>query len=506
MTRAARDYHDRTKHTWRSVRAAGVPLDWANQPVPFKLYPDLEPIPLPVHLRESDWPALDTLAGDGAPNVPPMDLARLAALLFYSAGITRRWGDDRNFRAAPSAGALYPTETYVACRDLDGLPAGLYHFEPLEFALRRLRDGDVRGTLAAAADEDDLSVAPVVVAITGVPARTVWKYGDRGYRHVLWDAGTVIANLGATADAAREDPRVVTGFVDREVSHLLGLDEEEELPVALVALGHRDPRPARPRPTPDHLPHRVVPLAPRRTSIPRLLAVHRAADLTDRRAVAAWRAAVQGAATDAGGAPSPPLVVAYETIEEVVLRRGSTRRFDRATVPAEALVWSLEVASRPSGLDAAVDGEALSRLHVVVHAVEHVQPGIYLWDPEGPQMVRPGSFRGESAAVSLEQPLGGDAAFVVFATTDLDRLLDKGGERAYRAAQIEAGIAAGRLQLAAHALGFGATGLTFYDDDVAGFLGAGEPLTEVAVGVPAYEPTPGRRPADAPAVRLQRPL
>lgn len=508
----ARSYHERTTHTWRSVRSSGHQLDWASQPLPFKLYPDLPPLTLPVDLAETDWPAIDALSGEPPPNRRRFDRARLAALLFYTAGVTRRWGRrDRelSFRAAPSAGALYPIETYVVVRDLDDdVPAGVYHFEPLEFALRRLRDGDHRAELAAAAAEEDVAAAPVSVILTGIPWRSMWKYRLRGYRHLYWDAGAMLANLLAVTTGMAEPARILTGFVDERVGHLLGLDADEEVPLAVVPVGVPDAVPARPRQDgwPPDLPHRTVPVAPRHVHDPSVFATHRVGDLADVGAVERWRETMQDLRMEPATPRRPaPLVATYDTVEDVILRRGATRRYARARVPAAALTWPLAVAGRDVDADFVLPGETLLSHHVIVHAVEHVPPGAYRWLPDGLELERPGSYRGEATQLCLEQPLGGESAYTVLHTADLQRILDKGGERAYRAVLLEGGVALGRIQLAAFTLGLGGTGLTFYDEDVTRFLGPpAEPICVTSVGVPAYRSRAGSRPSDAPATRLVR--
>jgi SagB-type dehydrogenase family enzyme len=199
-------FHDATKHTVESVRTGGHLLDFANMPIPVKHYPDFEPIPLPVDLPERDAPAVEMLSGRVALAPAPLGLPELARLLFFSAGVTRRarmvGGRPIFFRAAASAGALYPTEVFVVCGDLPGLPAGVYHFNPVEFALRRLRGGDHRPFLARAAADGGIGGAPVTLVLSGIPWRTTWKYGERGYRHLFWDAGAILANVLAVTEAA----------------------------------------------------------------------------------------------------------------------------------------------------------------------------------------------------------------------------------------------------------------------------------------------------------------
>jgi hypothetical protein len=151
-------YHDATKHSYASVRNNLHYLDWANQPLPFKAYTAPEPLPLPREVRQSGVAALSATAESipadaGAASAVP-DLAALAELLYLSAGITRQRkhpGGEIYFRAAACTGALYEVELYVVCGNLADLEAGVYHFSPAEFALRKLRGGDYRGILRDAA-------------------------------------------------------------------------------------------------------------------------------------------------------------------------------------------------------------------------------------------------------------------------------------------------------------------------------------------------------------------
>jgi hypothetical protein len=135
----ARRYHDLTAHSPESVRRDRHRLDWNNLPAPFKVYPDLPVVTLP---REIVPPATDTLAALSGPTgaAAPLDLPRLAALLFYAAGVTKTrshpGGETTYFRAAPSTGALYQTEAYVVAGAVAGLDPGVYHFSPGDFALR----------------------------------------------------------------------------------------------------------------------------------------------------------------------------------------------------------------------------------------------------------------------------------------------------------------------------------------------------------------------------------
>jgi len=168
---AAWEYHYATKHSRASVRGNLHFLDWANQPSPFKIYASLEPLPLPREVRQTGVAALSAIA-ESLPShtshVP--DLEALAQILYLSAGITRHRkysGGEIFFRAAACTGALYEVELYIVCGDMGGLEAGVYHFSPGEFALRRLRGGDYRGTLGeATGSEPAIAHAPVTIPVS----------------------------------------------------------------------------------------------------------------------------------------------------------------------------------------------------------------------------------------------------------------------------------------------------------------------------------------------------
>ena len=156
----------------------------------------------------------------------------MAEILYLSAGITRRRsypGGEILFRAAACTGALYHIDLYLVCSDLPGLKAGVYHFGPQDFALRRLRDGDYRNALVQASGrEPAIANAPAIIVCASTYWRNAWKYQSRAYRHCYWDTGTILANLLAAADARHTPARIVLGFVDDAVSRLLSLETTRE--------------------------------------------------------------------------------------------------------------------------------------------------------------------------------------------------------------------------------------------------------------------------------------
>lgn len=504
-------FHEQTENRLRRGTrprdvAEFIPMDAGNQPLPFKRYRNVTLRELPADLLPSTPPATDVLAGRGRAEPTPVDCRLVAALLFLSAGVTRiiRHGQGRTcFRAAASAGNLHPLETYLVSGDLPGLDAGVYHFAPDAFALEVLRDGDHRGFLAHAAADANLKTAPAALVVTGIPWRTAWKYAERGWRHVYWDAGTMLANLLAVAEAHGIGVRLLFGFQDDALCRLLGVDGTTEFPVVIASLGApaavESADSAGPPAPLAELRLATTPLSRAPIEFPLVTAAQHAGILGDTDQVRAWRESLDGAAQATSTVAEPSVrSAAGDTIETVIRRRGSTRAMRHATVPADLLNWAMACATRPTPTDALPAGSTLLTHHLSVHDVAESEAGFYTWADGTLTLRRPASrteARATAAHLCLDQPLGGDSAYTLFACADPDRSLSILGDRGYRLIQTEAGIVVGRLQLAAYALGYGATGLTFYDDEVRAAFGA-PPLCMIAcaVGVPAYRSVPGGTP------------
>lgn len=511
--------HELTKHGdglhLHDDRLVAFPrMDSSNRPEPFKRYLGRPALPLPADLPVPDQRATDTLSGHRAPGESVVDDRTLARLLFLAAGVTRvarpsGLGGQQPiwFRAAMSAGNLHPVEVYLVCGELPGVPAGVHHFAPEEFGLTPLRTGDYRPLLAEAAADASVASAPATIVLTGLPWRTGWKYGERGFRHLYWDAGTLLGNLLAAGDAGGVPARILGGFVDAAVSDLVGIDGTGELPLVLAVLGPtRGPAaPAAAASPVEALDLDVAPLSARPITFPLVVDAQAAGSLASPESVARWREAA-GNREPADGTLAPP-AAEVPPVDEVILARGSTRVMRPAAVSREFLEWSLAVAARPVPGDLDASGWARIGHWLSVHAVEGVAAGAYRLGDKGLDLVRAGDFRDQAAHLCLDQPLGGDAAFTDFHTANLDEVLDHLGARGYRTSHLAAGVASGRLALAAFALGYGASGITFLDDEVSRFFSTEDScLLATVVGVPAYRNRPGGRPrAPAELRRLVRP-
>jgi SagB-type dehydrogenase family enzyme len=511
-------YHDATKHSYASVRSNSHMLDFANQPLPFKIYPTLDPSPLPAEVRQSGIAALSAIAESVPASTGAVpDLESIAQLLYLSAGITRHRkypGGEIYFRAASCTGALYEVELYLVCGDLPGVSAGVYHFAPAEFGLRQLRSGDHRSALIEATGaEPAVAHAPLTVVCTCTYWRNAWKYQARTYRHFGWDNGTLLANLLAVASALGLPAKVVGGFVDATLNRLLDIDSRREVAFSMVALGYA---PAVPPQSPSEfmpLGLETVPLSRHEMDYPLMREMHAASSLNSSEEIAAWRDRAQMSRTEIS--PNPPRTdspapsgtiipllplsnaeMPRDPIEQVILRRGSSRQFTRTPISLAQLSTILNRSTRGVPADFLDPmGIQLNDLYLIVNAVEGLEAGAYVFHRDRGQLERlkRGDFRSEAGHLGLDQQLPADAAVDIFFLADLRLIFEHFGNRGYRAAQLEAGILGGKIYLAAYAQHLGATGLTFYDDEVTEFF---SPHAEgksaiflMAVGVSAKKKT-----------------
>jgi SagB-type dehydrogenase family enzyme len=505
-TEAARNYHEATKHSYTSVRTNPHFLDFDNQPLPFKIYPALAPSRMPTEVRQTGVAALSAIAAsvpaqtlvqtNVQTNTAP-DLEAVAQLLYLSAGITRQRkysGGEIYFRAAACTGALYEVELYLVCGDLSDLQAGVYHFAPAEFGLRRLRAGDYRSVLVEATGGGPaIARAPLTIVCTCTYWRNAWKYQARTYRHFGWDNGTLLANLLAVATALGLPAKIVCGFVDASVNGLLDVDSQHEVAFSLVALGHDSGLSAqtayRALANISPLGLETVPLSRNEIDYPLMREMHAASALDSDEEVAAWRGGTARGHSELGRTdvadstpPAGPVVrlqplsdaeMPRDPIEQVILRRGSSRQFARTPISLPQLSTMLDRATRGVPADFLDPlGSQLNHLYLIVHAVEGLEPGVYVFhrDLGVLECLKRGDFRDQAGYLGLEQQLPADAAVDVFFLADLRPILQRFGNRGYRAVQLEAGILGGKLYLAAYAQRLGATGLTFYDDDVTRFF------------------------------------
>jgi SagB-type dehydrogenase family enzyme len=209
---------------------------------PFKRYPQAEKVLLPRSWDGEEtnlWRLLQRRRSKRDYAAQGLGLTDLALLLWASQGVTAQAGSCY-LRTAPSAGALYPIETYVAAERVEGVEPGLLHFDVKGFQLERLALGAPgRSVAKVSLGQTFVSRAAAVFIWSAVLRRNMTKYGHRGLRYVFMDAGHICQNLLLAAEAIGLAACPVGAFFDDELNALLELDGEEETVIYMACVGRR---------------------------------------------------------------------------------------------------------------------------------------------------------------------------------------------------------------------------------------------------------------------------
>ena len=231
-------FQQRTKYERGELR--GRRLDWASKPPTYKRYPQAPTIGLTAPSTEGGtplWEVLQRRRSERRFQDMPLKESELSQLLWAAQGITRE-GRGVDFRTAPSAGALYPVETYVVVHDVEGIGAGVYHYDVEEHQLERLRSGDFRAATAAAAlDQRIAAHANVVFVWTAIFERSKWKYEERAYRYIYLDAGHIAQNVALAAVALDLGSCQIGALYDGEANDLVGVDGVVESTIYMTVVG-----------------------------------------------------------------------------------------------------------------------------------------------------------------------------------------------------------------------------------------------------------------------------
>lgn len=470
-----------------------------------------------------------------------LDIKDLTEILFFSAGITRAVKYDSAtyyMRAASATGALYPIELYVVCRDIPpDLRAGVYHFSPADFSLTQIRDGDYRHQLSAiTADTMSVLESPISLILTSFAWRNAWKYQSRSYRHWFWDSGVIVANLLATTKAMGLTTRLHMGFVDDIVNRLLCLECHKEAAIAIgtVSGGEKEqtlskgsfPREKEQKETEIEIPEMSIPkIRPLSKAdeidYPEIWTLHEASKLFSKEEAKEWTNRINyngklfasesnekdSSATTLGLLNRQPILLTDQNqqpnnipdLAEVILRRGSTRRFAKAPLPLSTLSTILYSSTRGIPIDFLEKADhSLIDIYLISNDIQDLAPGGYFFNrkQKSLDLIKMNVSRQMSGYLCLGQSLFSQASAVLFLMTDLQKVLEALGNRGYRASQFEAGIIAGKIYLAAYAQGIGASGSTFFDDAVTEFFSphAANKSTMIVMGIgkAAYKARPGR--------------
>ena len=403
---------------------------------------------------------------------PRVSLTTVAQLLHYAAGVTspHAVGSGILLRAAPSAGALYPVDVYIAVRDVEGLEAGIYYYDPHRHALLRTGGADAVQRLAGhVAGGQRVRAAPFSLVLGATFDRTVAKYRSRAYRYVTLDAGHLAAHVALTGAALGTRCELEPLFEDEAVAGIVGAGSGEGVllvvPCGVGAASGETDRLSIPAHEPPELPE-----SPEAQELSRLS--HR---------LTSWRLLEQmPRQLDLTGVPSPPQAeptrlpepaVSDRDLFETITARRSFRDFSARPVPAEEFAGVLADAHAHA---LRVRPQAFIELYVFVRAVESVAPGLYRYHPErhALELVRAGEVASAIQSAGFSQELLGRAAFALAWTARLDLIEQTDGARGYRHALLDAGLAGEHAYLSAVARRLGICGAgAFYDGAVNRLLG-----------------------------------
>ena len=424
MDRSAWNYHNTT--SYERSKMGGHFLDWENQPELLKTYADRELLEMPKGIplpKEDLFTLYEHPSVKEKPKAVPdlADLSRILLLAYTLTAQARHSNGTFYYRSAASAGALYPTETYVASEGMSDLAPGLYHFSIARHGLTRLRDGNLSNAVKSAIIGAETPPSSFTFFLTAIFFRSAWKYRARAYRYHLLDTGHVLENLILSLKAAGFPFEIRFDFDDRQINRVLGLDETLEVALAIIEVGiaplsYGDPENGN---VFQELPEDVKSasrMASRETDYPEIRAVHtsgygpvpsnrpapnmlKTLGLTPGTWVSLPSGVCQGKTT-----PYP----------EAVFQRRSRRNFTGKPMPLSVFHSILSVLSADENFTQTSYGSSFC-IGFLAGQIESFDSGFYLLDRERSTigLVRSGHFLGQMSHICLNQAwlAGGSPSF-----------------------------------------------------------------------------------------------
>lgn len=490
-------YHQQTKYYESEMGKYQKPLNWADQPALFKEFHSENKIDLVPYLPLKNNPFTgEPIHSQTEEGGYPFGLGAISRLLYFTNGITGMLqypsGQSLTLRAAPSAGGLYPTEIYIAVRDLSYLQDGVYNFQVKDHSLVLVWEGDFWSQFQKyCLGHKALAEARLLMIFTSVYQRSAWRYHERAYRRILLDTGHVLGNLVAYAHEEGFIPYPLGRFIDPSLNRLLFLDEAVEGVLNVIPL---------PQQTVSDYPYStsaikertISPLEAVKKIDPLLLQLHLSSSLFSKKT----SDDTAGLSSDVPAHSSHPVKEVPSTpfnpisleeamnweggIAPTILLRRSTRSYTGDAFEKEELACIIEYAYHPAPSTSPplpslpLFDLSLLETYVVVQQVKGLAQGVYDYAPleRRLRLHSAGNFSQQTWHFCLGQELARDAAALVIHVSHLKEGLARHGDRAYRYLHLDAGHLGQRMNLAAIRLGLGVSGIGgFYDDEVNTLLG-----------------------------------
>ncbi|MGF6602128.1 SagB-type dehydrogenase family enzyme [Paraburkholderia sp. GAS448] len=496
LARALLEYHERSKHRVNGYAPGPMGLDWATQPDPFRVFDGAPRIGLPL-AADSLATRYDELRRGVLPPAQRFDISTLAILFELSLGLSawKSYGAQRwALRCNPSSGNLHPTEGYLLCPALSGVPGGVHHYLSRDHVLEH------RATVDDPQWDEAFRDSGVLVGITSIHWREAWKYGMRAWRYCQHDCGHVIAALSYAAAALGWQTRLVEAAGDDVVTNLLGLNRDEdffageaEVADALLWIGA-------PELLPDLERMRTAlnqakwhgsanPLSPGHVTWPDIDSIQRATYKS---------CTPEPTSLHLEPRPLPAMPALDLGFAGIARQRRSAVNFDATTRITDSAFFSmlacLLARSDTPPWNALT---SLAEVHPVllVHRVDGLEPGLYvlvrdpgalpalrqsmrpewLWQKTGPDhlplyLLLPYDLRGAAKLICCHQDIAADSCFALGMLARFEIALKQPWR--YRHLFWECGMLGQALYLEAEAAGLSATGIgCFFDDEMHGLLG-----------------------------------
>ena len=497
-SRALLEYHQRSKHRVNRYAPGPVGLDWANQPNAFRDFHGATKLKLPL-AADSLTTRYNDVRGGTSPPPRSFGIDSVATLFELSLGLSawKSYGANRwALRCNPSSGNLHPTEGYLLCPHLPGLPAGVYHYLSRDHLLeQRAAVADPRWTQA-------FSGVGVLIGISSIYWREAWKYGMRAWRYCQHDCGHAIAAVSYAAAALGWQSRLVLWAADDVVAGLLGLDRdadfasaEAEAPDVLLWVGNPDSPPELARlldaSRAASWHGRANALSREHVRWPDIDSIHRVTCKTD----TPEQLLPEPLSSQLPAAADPALDLSFA---QIARQRRSAVDFDGVThISAAAFFAMLECLLPRSHAPPWNALPTTVRVHpaLMVHRVDDLDAGLYillrdpvqladirqsmrsewLWQKVGPAhlplyFLLPYDLRDAAKLICCHQAIGADSCFALGMLADFDAALNEPWR--YRRLFWECGMLGHALYLEAEAAGVRATGIgCYFDDEMHGLLG-----------------------------------
>jgi len=477
MTKTSFQYHRHTSYDRHKM--TGHYLDWQNQLVVYKDYPGIDPILLPPDLDPPEVKISYLLKEMETSSMAyEMDVEKLSLILRLTYSITAKTpysGGDLYYRSAASAGALYPTEIYVATDGVNGLKDGLHHFTLHRHGLSTIRSQDLSHYIVRVTKTPDHRTPILTFFLTAILFRSAWKYRDRSYRYHLLDTGHVAENLILAMKAFQLRFNLSYDFDDGKVNHLLGLDEGKEIALAVAHIFGADVISNLREEDVDRLPEDIrnaSRVAENETDYPVIKEIHEASsEISSKRKSESSMIHKLGVWPNSWEKTLPPDTwPEVLTYPDAVFNRRSRRNFVKQAMPRDYIMALLDALcfTEKTGYHQTIS------IGFLVRQIEDLASGFYLMDTELKSMglVAPGSFVERMAHICLDQAWLRNAAIHFLFLTNLDVIDGTWGARGYRYAMMTAGRLGERLYITATAMGLGCCGIgAFYDPEAVELLG-----------------------------------